>query len=301
MTKCINKTTLKAQDIFLELLPNPLSARENLSDYGIDYDILSAATCAVHIKGTTKPNYCQEYVSCVIETSKLDYYRQKNKPVFIMLVDTILQKVYWLFIQEYIEEVLEAQQPNWHSKKTVNLKIPTANNLEDAVSKFSDAILRASNLMLLYQYKHPFLTVATSLQSAVNDPQPLEHQHNSCSSTSCSCSATNEMSFTQDYLIAAEKTYQQYIISLNQRDHQRCFTAVQDLTDSILKTVDEGEYFTTAELTLRLADIYFSAFTHLSKTVGAKKAFILMDLGQVLLDKVHELMTELETPSRVIN
>ncbi|MEG6616310.1 DUF4365 domain-containing protein [Peptococcaceae bacterium 1198_IL3148] len=305
-TKTNNETKAKAQSIFLDMLPTSWTVQGNSFNNGIDFYISSETMFAISIKGTAKPQYSGNNIICCIETRKLEYFSKHiAKPVFIVLVDIDMKRTYWLFIQEYIETLLEKNQPNWRCKKTVNLKIPLTNTLQD-FNTFNAAILRATNLMLLYQYKLPFLMVSTSLEEAINHCQPAESQHHSCasdicSSTSCSCSSTDEIDLSQQYLIMGEKHYHEYITSLNQQKHNNCFAAMHNLMHSILRAMDEGLYFIAAKLTLRLTDIYFLAFTDLSKTVGANKAFALMDSGEILLERAHSLITKIEAPNSVLN
>lgn len=59
----------------------------------------------------------------------LHYYENVPYPVFLVIIDTTNNKSYWLFIQEYINNLLN-KEDKWKKQKTKTIYIPKKNNFE---------------------------------------------------------------------------------------------------------------------------------------------------------------------------
>lgn len=47
------------------------------------------------------------------------------------MVLTQKEEIYWLFLQKYINEVLKNENPDWNQQKSVSIKIPKKNRLDN--------------------------------------------------------------------------------------------------------------------------------------------------------------------------
>lgn len=134
-----HKIDSRAQKIFLSNCPDNWSTSELSNDYGIDYFVQvfedddagesTKISFIIQLKGTENYNQTDNYVKFPMKVDTLKYYFNKvSVPVFLVVVDVISEDSCWLFLQRYINEELETNNPSWKSKKTVTLYLPKSNN-----------------------------------------------------------------------------------------------------------------------------------------------------------------------------
>lgn len=132
--------------------------------------------------------------------------------------------------------------------------------------------------------------------------QTLDH-YGSRASSGVRHNATGEMIF-YDYLLyflqaynAIDKNPQ---IALHKEEHQRYLKAVNELTQTIILALDEGEIIASSMLIIRLADTFLFATPYIMTTFGEEAAAPLMDHAQSLLIISHDLASLVETPGRQV-
>lgn len=150
----------RAQKIFNYKCPDYWSVQEPDEDYGIDYFIqvfdketneATKISFFVQLKGTTNYTQNETHVKFQIETKYLTYYYTKiDKPVFLIVVDVNNEDYCWLFIQKYINEELEDNNPSWKSQKTITLNIPKENNFSNPqiIERYAEEGSRFCNLLV---------------------------------------------------------------------------------------------------------------------------------------------------------
>lgn len=137
-----HQTDRRAQKIFLSNCPDNWSISELSNDYGIDYivqvfedDEVGESTkisFIIQLKGTENYNQTDINVKFSMKVDTLKYYFNKVPiPVFLVVVDVISEDICWLFLQKYINEELEMNNPSWRSKKTVTLYLPKINTFSN--------------------------------------------------------------------------------------------------------------------------------------------------------------------------
>ena len=126
-----------AQRIFRNFTPNTWSKAELSEDYGIDYyiqvfdrdtDEYNNILFGVQLKGTETIKESGDYITYSIKVSKLKDYLLIPYPIFLVVVDTVKENTYWLFVQKHVNEVLALYRPKWEKQKTVTLKISKNNS-----------------------------------------------------------------------------------------------------------------------------------------------------------------------------
>lgn len=180
-----------AQKIFESKCPTNWSIQEPNEDYGIDYyirvfedDDIGEATeifFAVQLKGVKRLKSNETHVLFSMKTDTLNFYLTKvSEPVFLVVVDTSLNKIYWLFLQKYINETLNIEKPNWKTQNTITLKIPKENNFKDT-KIIEDCALNASPYCNLLVNGIPDYELEFEVKNILNKPkdkliQLREHQ-----------------------------------------------------------------------------------------------------------------------------
>ena len=129
-----------------EWVRNPLA-----EDYGKDYHVeltegggRVGRAFYVQLKGTRHCRYADggATVCFPLERRHLAHYAaQTALPVFLVIVDVVAGRGFWLFLQEYL-----AGHAGWDAGASHTLRIPAANRLEDAVG-FTAAVMWAMDWM----------------------------------------------------------------------------------------------------------------------------------------------------------
>ncbi|MGV3756334.1 MAG: DUF4365 domain-containing protein [Verrucomicrobiota bacterium] len=148
---------------FRSTLPVSWLYREQKPDFFVDFVVETVTdgeptgiNFGVQVKGRSKLKYSKESVSLQFKTKHLSYYLEKCVyPVFVILVDIDTKKIFWLFAQKYINEMVSRYEL---TKGKVNLKIPIANKLE-SMDIFNSALNQSVTYM---QHLHP-----GSIQAAI--------------------------------------------------------------------------------------------------------------------------------------
>lgn len=78
----------------------------------------------VQVKRTYVIDIKDGFVSFPLEVDKLKYYLSRDSSVILTVVDVPSKKCYWIFMQEYIFEILDKANPKWESQIDVTIKIP---------------------------------------------------------------------------------------------------------------------------------------------------------------------------------
>lgn len=180
-----------AQKIFELNCPTNWSLQKPSEDYGIDYyvrvfedDNIGEATkifFAVQLKGVKKLKSQKTHVLFSMKTDTLNFYLTKvSEPVFLVVVDTSLNKIYWLFLQKYINETLSIEKPDWKTQKSITLKIPKENNFKNTKT-IENSALNASSYCNLLVNGIPDYELEFEVKNILNKPhdkliQLKEHQ-----------------------------------------------------------------------------------------------------------------------------
>lgn len=125
----------QAQKILNSQCPIDWVKREQHPDYGIDYEVQvfdgetpTEIFFRIQLKGKQKYLETSDFIKIQFKTDTLDYYMTKiSFPVFLIVVHTRKQEIHWLFIQKYVNEVLNSENPEWAKQETVTIKIPKKN------------------------------------------------------------------------------------------------------------------------------------------------------------------------------
>ena len=143
----------KAKNFFRSTLPDSWLKREQVPDHHIDYfveigeegSIPSGITFGVQLKGTEKPRYSGHFISQRLDTECVRYYLENvQQPVFLVVVDVKRERAFWIFLQEWT--IKELGDRNWRRQKTVTVRVPVANSLEN-MKRFRDAVIESVPFM----------------------------------------------------------------------------------------------------------------------------------------------------------
>ena len=134
-------TQTESFNILAQTIPSKWIIRDiNNPDYGLDKAVevvdgtkVTGKELLVQVKGTYVIDIKDGFVSFSLEVDKLKYYLHRDSPVILTVVDVPSKKCYWLFMQEYIHDVLEQSNPQWRNQTTVTIKIPVANEVSSTL------------------------------------------------------------------------------------------------------------------------------------------------------------------------
>ncbi len=123
--------------------PSEWIVREKNPDVGIDLEVeiveggeISNKVIWIQVKASVKPK-TKKVISYQMETKHLKYYQNSKLPVIIFYYIKSEDTFYYLFSQEYINEILSPEDTKWRDKKTKNIKFPPDSiftNPEDLVT-----------------------------------------------------------------------------------------------------------------------------------------------------------------------
>jgi len=172
-----------AQLLFQQSLPCSWIVRQLKPDYGLDYEVEIVAdekptgiSFYVQLKGTTSPKYINGSLTLSFEADKLIYYFEKvRKPVFIMAADLKNKRCFWLFTQRYIQQILRKQNPQWHTKKSVTLRISTSNQLPESIQLLQQVAEDGLREVFILQLGRPNLHLSLEIEDKLGDPQAILH------------------------------------------------------------------------------------------------------------------------------
>jgi len=171
----------QAQSILRQSLPAEWVVRQITPDYGIDYEIeivenglLTGVTFYVQLKGTQSPKYRDLSLCLPFEVDKLRYYSERvNRPVLILVADTVTGTCLWVYAQRYIREVLRASNSRWYLQKRVTLNVPRANKLPDTQKLLAQAVREGSKEEFIKQFGRPPLRLALEIEDKLGNPAAI--------------------------------------------------------------------------------------------------------------------------------
>jgi hypothetical protein len=175
----------KAQRILDSKLPSNWVKREKTPDYGVDYEIEvfddeepTGIWFTIQLKGTERLKEDVNYVSFPLKTDTIKYYFSKVPlPIFLFITSVKENKIYWLFIQRYVNEVLNIENPNWTKQKNVTIKIPKENIFNDvSIRKIESEAKEGREYTYLLQCGAPSWQLSLKINGAICDVNKLEEE-----------------------------------------------------------------------------------------------------------------------------
>lgn len=173
----------QAQRIFLARIPVGWVARKQDPDYGIDYEIQifhkrksTGIWFRIQLKGTEKYRETEDSILMPFKTDTIRYYLNKVPfPVFLVVVLTQREEIYWLFLQKYINEVLKNENPDWNQRKSVTIKIPKKNRLDNNNAAEVESEARKGMVYThILQFGTPHWSVPFTVSGAIDDISKFE-------------------------------------------------------------------------------------------------------------------------------
>ena len=154
-----HKIDNRAQAILKNNAPDYWSMQDPSEDYGTDYyvQVFDKETgeakpifFLIQLKGTEKFNENEEFVKFIFKTETLNHYLKKvHNPIFLIFIETTSKRIFYLFLQEYINETLNNEKPNWINQKTVTINIPKSNVFNsDKIEKIAKYGMEYSSLLV---------------------------------------------------------------------------------------------------------------------------------------------------------
>jgi len=150
----------RACDLLRLALPDAWVYRELPKDYGIDGEVevfrqgsSTGAFFKVQVKGTEKPFFLADgrTISFSLRADHARYYcHELLAPVFLMLVDTVKQRIWWHAIQLDTDLVQRLGIARERASETIAVHIDSKNTLSDR----PDVLLsRRSDMALLISFR----------------------------------------------------------------------------------------------------------------------------------------------------
>ena len=131
-----------SRKILEKIIPSEWILRDIDPDYGIDKsleivenEIVTGKEILIQLKGTQRIDIHGDHISFSIDTDHLKYYLEKDVPVFLIIVDVVKEKCYWIFLQQYTYDVLNINNPSWVDQKTITIRIPIMQQVSDTLNQ----------------------------------------------------------------------------------------------------------------------------------------------------------------------
>lgn len=144
---------VEAVRLFERSLPSSWLSRKQHPDIRIDHvvELVSdgeptGINFGAQVKGTEKLKVVGDTIRFRMEVKHLVYFADRALyPIFLVVVDVLQGRGYWLFLQEYLLD--NPPKVKWRKQKKLTVRVPLANALGDA-HMFESAIQRAHDYML---------------------------------------------------------------------------------------------------------------------------------------------------------
>lgn len=134
-----------ARQILERRIPSEWILRKIDPDYGIDESLeivedknVTGKEILIQLKGTKAIDIHGNYISFRLKTDCLKYYLKKDMPVFLVVVDVIKENCYWLFLQQYVFDVLNIKKPSWVDQQTITIRIPIEQQVSHTLNQIGD-------------------------------------------------------------------------------------------------------------------------------------------------------------------
>jgi len=134
-----------SKKILKKSIPSEWILRDINPDYGIDNsleivknDIVTGKEILIQLKGTTLIDNNASYLSYSLKTDHLKYYLEKDVPVFLVVVDVVKEKCYWVFLQHYAFQFLNVNKPSWVDQKTITVRISKEQQVRNSLDQIED-------------------------------------------------------------------------------------------------------------------------------------------------------------------
>jgi hypothetical protein len=121
-------------------------------DYGIDFEVEifehnkpTGLRFGLQVKGTEHLRTNRGQVCCRLKVRTLNYHLIWPSPVLLIICDIKAKVGYWLWIKEYILNVLEVSKPEWRGQQTVTVRIPIANVFDGSTPLMIRGYLKQSD------------------------------------------------------------------------------------------------------------------------------------------------------------
>lgn len=123
---------------FRRLLPSAWIVRDKTPDVGIDLEIeivegeeVTNKTFLVQLKATESTKSTSAKIFYSMKTKNLKYYENCRTPVIIVIWVKPTREFFYIFAQQYINELLSFKNPNWRAQKTCTIEFPLDSKITD--------------------------------------------------------------------------------------------------------------------------------------------------------------------------
>ncbi|ABO49977.1 hypothetical protein Dred_1447 [Desulforamulus reducens MI-1] len=199
----------KPHDLFLNCLPTTWAVKKNTSKH-LDYDIdffdgqtPKGLQFSVRLIVPTALQLENERILLPFTSEELNWSMDEAKvPVFLIIVDSKDQSIYWLFLQDFIQGTLEHENPEWRSQNVVILHVPTDQELTKTLDKFTNTLYYGLELLYIkHFYKFysvtnkriaQFFNSQEEIQRALELESTRQYSNPSPSSEQSCCSSSND-------------------------------------------------------------------------------------------------------------
>jgi len=137
------------------VLPVEWIKRDMFPDYGEDLliqvvtgDQVTGDYLMLQVKATERAATQDGFVAVRLEVRSLEYLATLRIPAVLVAYDALTRTGYWVFVHEYVHEILDAKKPHWRTRRYVKLQIPSSQRLSDSQDQLA-LIARTGPLYLL--------------------------------------------------------------------------------------------------------------------------------------------------------
>jgi hypothetical protein len=141
-----------AERFVSNLLPPSWTITAGRPEYGIDLEVEifernnpTGLRFGLQVKGTEHLKTSGGQICCRLKVRTLNYHLIWPNPVLLIICDIKAKVGYWLWIKEYILNILEVSKPEWSGQQTVTVRIPIANVFDGSTPLMICSYLKQSD------------------------------------------------------------------------------------------------------------------------------------------------------------
>ncbi len=163
---------LSERDYGIDLMVE-LFTKTGVNKHGHDFYDSTGYICYLQLKGTDQeliPN-SKGNIACSIEKKLLFYAEKFSTPFILTRVCTLTgkEKIYFLWIQRYISDILDIVNPTWRTdaEESITVYIPTQNILPDNFEKIERISWRIKYLEELAEFHETYTNLTAAFKAII--------------------------------------------------------------------------------------------------------------------------------------
>ncbi|GAB6181452.1 hypothetical protein JCM14036_27710 [Desulfotomaculum defluvii] len=175
---------------------------------------------------------------------------EADKPVFLVTLNPQKDVVFWLLLQDYIQGILEENNPHWRTQQYITIDIPVDHELSSSRDKFIKAVYYGFELLYIKKFYYFYNDINNHIVKFLDSPDEIKrafeieaahlisgqscnkHLKNNQSCTSCkSTDPLTELVLQADQIIQSSLEQAQSMKVLDPKDNRTAYYCISNALD----------------------------------------------------------------------